>query len=81
MATPSKARRRIAPIVCALVLCVIFGAVIAFVVWLAMQTPIPLFFVILYAGAYVGAIVGLVIALIQRIKEINGGEEDEAVQY
>ena len=81
MAAPSKARKRVAPVACALILIALCGAVIALAVWAAAETPIPLVFVILYAGGYVGAIGALVAVLVQRIKEINGGEEDEAVQY
>ena len=30
---------------------------------------------------FAGIIVGVLLALLERIREINGGEEDEAVQY
>ena len=73
MSAPSKARKRVAPFVSALILIALCGA--------AAETPSPLVCVILYAGGYVGAIGALVAVLVQRIKEINGGEEDEAVQY
>ena len=30
---------------------------------------------------FAGIIVGVLLALLERIREINGGEEDEAIQY
>ena len=54
-----------------------FGPVIPFLTELGAAFGVMLF----YAGAILAVGIGVVIALIQRWKEIKGGEEDEAKKY
>ena len=62
-----------------LVLATLFqtGPVIPFLTELGAAFGVMLF----YAGAILAVGIGVVIALIQRWKEIKGGEEDEAKKY
>ena len=62
--------------VIALLLPVVFG-----ILWANGQSPLPIGILLLIAGVPVIVIVCIVTVLIQRIKEIKGGEEDEAAQY
>ena len=81
MSAPSKARKRAAPLVWALVFIVILGIVIAAVLWGYAQEPVPLWLIVPYVAVLAGLIIGIVAALIQRLREIEKGEEDEAAQY
>ena len=54
-----------------------FGPVIPFLTELGAAFGVMLF----YAGAILAVGIGVVIALIQRGKEIKGGEQDEAKKY
>ena len=65
-----------AAIVIALLLPVVFG-----ILWANGQSPLPIGILLLIAGVPVIVIICIVAVLIQRIKEIKGGEEDEAAQY
>ena len=38
-------------------------------------------FLLIYGGAIIAAIVGVIAALRQRLREIEGGEEEDAKQY
>ena len=62
--------------VIALLLPVVFG-----ILWANGQSPLPIGILLLIAGVPVIVIICIVAVLIQRIKEIKGGEEDEAAQY
>ena len=65
-----------AALVIALLLPVVFG-----ILWANGQSPLPIGLLLLIVGVPVIVIVCIVTVLIQRIKEIKGGEEDEAAQY
>ena len=65
-----------AAIIIALILPALFG-----ILWANGQSPLPLGILLLIIAAPVIVIVCIVAVLIQRIKEIKGGEEDEAAQY
>ena len=81
MSAPSKARKRIAPLAWALVFVTVFAVVIGILLWSHSVVPVPWWIIAAYAAVFVGLIIGLVAALIQRLREIEKGEEDEAVQY
>ena len=71
-------------IIAALVMVLMMAGFIALMVWAFTVDPIdapplPLFIFILAVPAAV--IIGVFIALIQRFKQIKGGEEDAASQY
>ena len=79
-------RKKIAPIVIAALVVLYAGPLVAMVAYAAGLLgaqggwgvlPVRL----LYAGAGGAVIVGILYAAAQRIKEIDGGEEDEARKY
>lgn len=59
----------------------IMGALIAIMLWGNMQEPIPFGLLMFFVGIPAVIIVCIVVALVGRIKEIEGGEEDEASKY
>lgn len=59
----------------------IMAAIIIFMLWAHLQEPLPIGLLILIIAAPVIIIIGTIAALIIRIKEIKGGEEDEASKY
>ncbi len=82
--TTNRNRKKIAPWIAALVFIVIIGALLGFLLfaWMqARQVPGVAILIGVYIAVLAAMIVGIILALIQRIKEINGGEEDEALQY
>lgn len=60
---------------------IIMAAVIGLVLWGYMQDPIPIGLLALIIAAPAAVIIGTLTALAGRIKEIKGGEEDEASKY
>ena len=64
----------------AIFIALILPALIA-ILWANGQAPLPLGLLVLFIAIPVVVIVCVVAVLIQRIKEIKGGEEDEAAQY
>ena len=51
------------------------------VLWANSQEPLPPWLLVLFITITVAVVASIVAVLIQRIKEIKGGEEDEAAQY
>ena len=74
-------KKRKAPMVAAIVMIIFMLFVIAMVVWGYVVEPIPIIFMALIIAFPVFVIIGTLIALKQRIKEIEGGEEDVASKY
>ena len=79
-------RKKIAPIVIAALVVLYAGPLVAMVAYAAGLLGaqggwgvLPV--LLLYAGAGGAVIVGILYAAAQRIKEIDGGEEDEARKY
>ena len=64
----------------ALVIALLLPA-LAGILWANGQSPLPIGLLLLIIAVPVIVIVCIVAVLIQRIKEIKGGEEDEAAQY
>ena len=73
--------RRKAPIIATGVMIVLMIAVIALLLWAAKVDPIPLPFLLLIIAMPVAVIVGVLLALKERMKQIEGGEEDAARKY
>lgn len=65
----------------AAIMIVLMGALIAIQVWANMQEPIPVGVLMFFIAIPAIMIVCIVAVLIGRIKEIKGGEEDEASKY
>ena len=77
-------RKKIAPWIVALVFIAFFGIYIGVLIFAQLQAREAPFAVVLM-GVYIvvlaAMIIGIILALRQRLKEIDGGEEDEALQY
>ena len=78
--------KKIAPVVIAVLVVIYVGPLVAMVAYAAGLLGAQggwgvLPFLLLYAGAGGAIIVGVLYATAQRLREIDGGEEDEASQY
>ena len=74
-------KKRMGAIIGAAVMTVLMLIVIVIMFWANAQDPIPLGKLLFIMGIPVIIIVGTLIALAGRMKEIEGGEEDEASKY
>lgn len=74
-------KRRRAPVIAAVVMVLLMCACIGLFAWAAKVDPIPLPFLLLVMAIPGAVIVGVLLALKQRMKQIEGGEEDEARKY
>ncbi len=82
-----RKRKKIAPVAAAVLVILYMLSVVAIVV-LAMQSVIrteggrlPILMITLYVVIGAGVIAGVLLAMRQRMKEIDGGEEEDASQY
>lgn len=69
------------PVVAAVIIIVLMVAAAAFILWSFAAEPAPLPLVIAAVAVPVLVVIGVTVALKQRIKQIIGGEEDEASKY
>ena len=76
-----KARKKLAPIIIIIAVVIFSLAYVSLFVFLAVSAPETLIVSVIDIVIYLGVCIGLVAALRERIKEINGGEEDEALKY
>ena len=74
-------KKRTGAIIGAAVMTVLMLVTLIIVFWANAQDPIPLGLLLLIAGIPAVIIAGTLIALAGRMKEIEGGEEDEASKY
>jgi DNA-binding transcriptional MerR regulator len=74
-------KRRAASILSAAVFVVLMAAIIALALWGNSVAPMPTLLLIFIIVFPLAVIVGVLIALRQRLKELKGGELDEAGQY
>ena len=74
-------KKRKAPIIAAMVMIIMMIGVIGLLVWAAKVDPIPLPFLLFILAIPVAVIGGVLLALKERMKEIEGGEEDAARKY
>ena len=79
-------KKKIAPIVVAVLVVAYVGPLVAMVAYAAGLLGTQggwgvLPFLLLYAAVGGAVIVGVLAAMAQRLKEIDGGEEDEASKY
>ena len=65
----------------ALIVIALIAPALVGILWANGQSPLPPGILVLFVAVPVIVIVCIVAVLIQRIKEIKGGEEDEAAQY
>ena len=52
-----------------------------FMVWGCMEDPVPIWAMVFMIGIPAAVIIGVIAAMIGRVREIEGGEEDEASKY
>ena len=69
------------PIIAAVVAILFMIAMIILVIWMDRIDPAPLGFIILMIAIFIAIIIGVFLALKERLKEIDGGELDEASKY
>ena len=77
--------KKVAPIVCAVLMIGIMAACLAALCYPMLDASVGGMAVMgilaLYGILIVAIIIGVIVALVQRLKEIEGGEEDAAAQY
>lgn len=79
--TDVRRKKRIGTILAGVVVMVLNLAVPGLVLWADTIDPIPPVIIWISIIFPVIAAVGTILAVVQRMKEIEGGEEDEAVKY
>ena len=63
------------------IMILLMGMLIALVLWGNHQDPLPPLLLLIVLAVPAAVIFGVIAVLVQRIKEIKGGEEDDAAQY
>ena len=79
--TDVRKKKRTGAIAGAVVMILLMAFTIVLILWANTQDPIPLGLLLLITAIPVIIIIGTLIALAGRMKEIEGGEEDEASKY
>lgn len=79
--TDTHRKKTIGALIGASSMTVIMVMIIIFMLWAHMQEPIPIGLLLSIIAIPAVIIIGTLAALIGRIKEIKGGEEDEASKY
>ena len=74
-------KRRRAPIIAAVIMILLMAIVMGMFLWAAKVDPIPLPLLVFVMAIPVSVMIGVLLALKQRMKQIEGGEEDEARKY
>ena len=74
-------KRRRGSIISTVVMIFLMIALIALYVWAQSVDPIPLPIIAILIAMPGAVIIGVIIALKERIKQLEGGEEDEASKY
>ena len=73
--------KKLAPVIFSFLLILMMIGVIATLIWLYLQSSMPLWATGLLIVIPVTMIMSIVAVLLQRMKEIEGGEEDVARKY
>ena len=63
------------------IMVIFMAAMIGIMIWGCMEDPVPIGFMLFMIGIPAAVIIGVIAALIGRVKEIKGGEEEEASKY
>lgn len=74
-------KKKKASILAAFVMILLMIAVIALLLWAETEDPIPIPILAIFIAVPVAVIGGILLALKERMKQIEGGEEDEARKY
>lgn len=81
MKVESVDKKRRVPVIAAIVMIAMMIAVICLLIWAASVDPIPIPLLLFFIAIPLAVIIGVLIALKERMKEIEGGEEDAARKY
>ena len=80
-----KDNKKRGSILSAVVIITVLAVFVGFIIFPLLSEMAGMFFaamlLLVYGGVIVAVIVGVVVALNQRLREIEGGEEEEAKQY
>lgn len=83
--TTKKNSKKNAPILCAIIMIALLATFIGIIIFPLLGASYgdvaAIGFLIVYIVIIVAIIIGILIALHQRLKEIEGGEEEDAKQY
>lgn len=74
-------KKKLGPAIAAGVVILFLLAMVVLMIWAYTMEPMPLWTLLIMVCSLLLPIVGISIALVQRFKEIEGGEEDEARKY
>ena len=74
-------KKRKAPIIAAVVMVLLMCGCIGILAWASKVDPIPIPFLVFIMAMPIAVIVGVLLALKERMKQIEGGEEDAARKY
>ena len=74
-------KRRRGALLGAGIMLVIMLTIIAILLWANSVEPLPIGMLLYLIGIPALVMIGVLVALISRMKEIKGGEEDEASKY
>ena len=77
----NRQKKRFGSLVSAVIVIAFMAAWMALLIWIKIQDAMPNVIFYIMILVYILAIIGIIIALVQRLSEINGGEEDEASKY
>ena len=77
----NRQKKRFGSLVSAVIVIAFMAAWMALLIWIKIQDAMPNVIFYIMISVYILAIIGTIIALVQRLSEINGGEEDEASKY
>lgn len=76
-----RMKKKMGAVIGGAVMIVLMLAMIGFFLWANSQETLPVGVLIVFLGIPVIVIICIIVALRSRIKEIEGGEEDEAAKY
>lgn len=76
-----RMKKKMGAVIGGAVMIVLMLAMIGFFLWVNSQETLPVGILIVFVGIPVIVIICIIAALRSRIKEIEGGEEDEAAKY
>ena len=74
-------KKKIGPMIAAIVMIVFMAATMGIMIWAQSVDPMPVVFFAIVLAVPVITIIGVLLALYMRLKEIEGGEENEAAKY
>lgn len=81
----TKKSKKAAPIICTGVIIAVLSVILATILYplmvISRGSTFAMIFLIAYGLIIAAVMAGIIIALIERLKEIKGGEEDDASQY